>query len=286
MRTSLDLARWLSERDGIAHRDDVLRAGFGVAGLRALVRAGRAQMLRRAWVALPGAPADLVTAARGGGRVTCTTLARRRRWWVPDQIGPAVHLHLPPGSGSPRLGDDWDGVTHWTRPLVPGPRTTLVAAVEDALAHIAVCLPRDTALVLWESAARVERLAPEALRAVQWTSRAAVELAEAVVGLADSGLESLVVIPLRRWNVRVRQQVRIAGRFVDILIGERLVVQVDGYEFHSSSAQRSSDVAADAELRLRGYTVLRFTYAQIVHDWPGVERAIRRALAAGLHRAV
>ncbi|GAA3632816.1 hypothetical protein GCM10022200_14760 [Microbacterium awajiense] len=57
------------------------------------------------------------------------------------------------------------------------------------------------------------------------------------------------------------------------------------YEFHSSSAQRGADIAHDAELRLRGYTVLRFSYHQVVRDRPGVERVIRRAVAAGLHLA-
>ena len=92
-----------------------------------------------------------------------------------------------------------------------------------------------------------------------------------------------MVIPLRRRGVAVRQQAKIAGRFVDLLVGERLVLQIDGFAYHSSSAQRTSDIAHDAELRLRGFTVLRLSYAQIVHDWPGVERIIDRALAAGLH---
>ena len=87
------------------------------------------------------------------------------------------------------------------------------------------------------------------------------------------------------WGLPIRQQIHLAGRPVDVLIGERLVVQIDGYAFHSSSAQRTRDVAHDAELRLRGYEVLRFTYAQVIHDWPSVERAISRAIAAGAHRA-
>ncbi|TQM34153.1 endonuclease domain-containing protein [Microbacterium kyungheense] len=70
-----------------------------------------------------------------------------------------------------------------------------------------------------------------------------------------------------------------------VLVGDRLVLQIDGYEFHSSSAQRSANIAHDAELRLRGYTVLRFSYAQVVHDWPTLERTVRRAVAAGLHLA-
>jgi len=91
------------------------------------------------------------------------------------------------------------------------------------------------------------------------------------------------VVRLRPHGLPVRQQVVIAGRPVDILIGKRLVIQTDGWEFHSSSAQRSADIAHDAELRLRGYTVLRFSYAQVVHGWPEVERTILRAVAAGLH---
>lgn len=281
---SESLVVWLSVRDGIARRDEVLRAGFPVGFLRAFVRDGYARMIRRAWVALDGARADLVTAAEAGGRVSCVSLARSRGWWMPDGIDANLHLHLIPGSGSARMPEDWPGVLHWTKPIVPGARE-LTASVEDALAQIAICLPFDKALVLWESAARKESLAAEALRGVRWTSRAARELAEAVTGLADSGLETLVVMPLRRWGLQVRQQVVLAGRPVDVLVGDRLVLQIDGYEHHSSSAQRAKDIAHDAELRLRGYTVLRLSYGQIVHDWPAVERRIRRALAAGLHLA-
>lgn len=282
-RTTGQLREWLTTRSGIAHRDDILRAGFAVVLLRALVREGGAVMIRRAWAAVPGAPADLVTAARAGGRISCTSLARRRGWWMPEGVGPQLHLHLTPGAGQARLDAAWDGILHWTRPLAPVPGRALLAHVTDALAHIAVCQPPDAALVLWESAARVERLAPTFLRSIPWRSRAARELAEQVTGLADSGLETMIATPLRRWGLEVRLQVKLAGRRVDTVVGEWLVVQADGYEFHSTSAQRAKDIAHDAELQLRGYTVLRFSYAQIVHDWPAVEQTILRAVAAGRH---
>jgi very-short-patch-repair endonuclease len=284
-RTLDELTTWLRAHGGIAHRDDALRAGFALTLLRSIVREGHAELIRRVWIALPDADTDLSTAARGGGRLTCTTLARRRGWWMPEAVAPELHLHLHPRAGSARLGDDWPGVLHWALPLTPWTGRTLVGEIEDALAHIAACLPFDTAIVLWESAARTEKLAPDYLRGLAWRTNAARELAASVTGLADSGLETLVVVPLRRSGLRVRQQVKLAGHLVDVLVGERLVIQIDGYEFHSSSAQRSSDIAHDAELRLRGYTVLRFSYAQIVHDWPGVERAIRRAVATGIHLA-
>ena len=283
-RTTQQLAAWIAARGGVAHRDDALRAGFVIAVIRAFVREGHAELVRRVWLCTPDASAELRTAAGAGGRITCTSLARRRGWWIPEGVGAELHLHLLPGSGSTRLDEKWTGVTHWTKPLAPAARS-LLGTVEDALLHIAACVERDTALVLWESAARAEKLAPQTLRAIRWGSRAARELAEAVAGLSDSGLETLVVVPLRRHGLRVRQQILLAGRPVDVLVGERLVLQIDGYEFHSSSAQRASDIAHDAELRLRGYTVFRFSYSQVVHDWPTVERTIRRAVAQGLHRA-
>ena len=217
-RVDTDLHDWLSARDGIARRDTVLHAGFSVAVLRAFVRNGTARMIRRAWVALGGARADLVTAAEAGGRVSCVSLARARGWWMPHDVDANLHLHLIPGSGSARMPEDWPGVLHWTRPIAPS-GGELTATVEDALAQIAICLPFDKALVLWESAARKESLAAEALRGVRWTSVAARELADAVTGLSDSGLETIVVTPLRRWGVRVRQQAVLVGRPVDVLVG-------------------------------------------------------------------
>lgn len=284
MKTSEDLIRRLRQHEGIAHRDDLLRAGFSVAALRRFVRDGGGELIRRRWIAMPHADAEQVTAARAGGRVSCTSLARRRGWWMPEMVDARLHLHMSPRAGSARLADDWPGVLHWTLPLSSSGRT-LLASIEDSLAHIALCQPFDLAHVLWESAARTEHLAPEYLRSLPWTSRAARSLADASTGLSDSGLETLVVAPLRRQGLPVRQQVKIAGRFVDVLVGERLVLQIDGYEFHSSTAQRSSDIAHDAELRLRGYTVLRLSYRQIVHEWTVVERMIQRAVAARLHLA-
>lgn len=278
------MREWLLTHEGIAHREEILHAGFSVAAMRRFVRGGGACVIRRSWVALPDASAVLRTAASAGGRVACVSLARWRGWWMPPGLDPHLHLHVVPGSGSTRLPDDWPGRVHWTTPLAPSGRS-LFATIEDALAQIAGCVTHDAALVLWESAVRLEGIAPEVLRRIHWRTRAARELAAEVVGLSDSGLETIVVAPLRKWGVPVVQQARIAGRFVDVLVGERLVLQIDGFEHHSTSAQRGKDIAHDAELALLGYTVLRLSYAQIVHEWPTVERRIRSAVATGLHLA-
>ena len=81
----------------------------------------------------------------------------------------------------------------------------------------------------------------------------------------------------------MRQQVVVDEYPVDLLVGDTLIVQVDGTH-HLEQRQRRRDIRADGRLVLRGYTVLRFDYQQILFDWPYVERTILAAVAQGLHR--
>lgn len=275
----MEIARWVTERGGIVHRQQILDAGVSVGRLRAALARGEVERVRRYWVRTEGAPPDLVIAARATARLACTSAARHRGWWMPPGLDPAIHLSVAPGAQAPLS----PAVAHWSRALVPRSPFDLIESVEDTLEHVAECLTREQAEVVWESAARIERLHPRVLRAVDWRTRAAREIAEKLVGLSDSGLETLFVVRFRAWGVLVRQQVRIAGHAVDVLIGEWLVVQLDGWAYHSSPAERQRDLAHDRELRARGYTVLRFTYADVVTDWAHVERAVGRAIAQGRH---
>lgn len=232
---------------------------------------------------LPNTAPDLSTAARAGGRVACLSAARRHGWWIPPGVDEALHLHMTPNAVVGAVPEGTSVVRHWTRPLIVLPRDRLLESIEDTLAHLANCQPREVALTIWESATRIEKLSPNALRAVRWRTNAARQCAAASDGLSDSGLETIFVQRMRPFGLVLRQQVVLAGRPVDILIGEWLVVQIDGFAHHSSSADRTRDLRHDAELRLRGYTVLRFSYSQVIHDWRAVERTISRAVAAGLH---
>jgi very-short-patch-repair endonuclease len=279
----MSLTPWLAAQGGLAHRAVAAEAGFGVRAVRAEAAAGRISIVRRSWIATPSAPSDLLTAAQAGARLACVSVARHRGWWLPPLLADRPHLHLRPHAASD--GVPADAVAHWSVPLAPPASHSLLESTEDALRHIAQCLPPEAARVVWESAIRAEGIALDTLRQVRWRSPDAAALALEVRGLSDSGLETQVIVRLSHWGIPMTQQAVVAGRRVDILIGERLVVQIDGYTHHRTSAQRGKDIAHDAELRLRGFTVLRFDYAQVVYAWPSVERTIARAIAAGLHLA-
>jgi very-short-patch-repair endonuclease len=100
---------------------------------------------------------------------------------------------------------------------------------------------------------------------------------------ADSGLETIFVSRLRWMNVRLLPQAWVVDRQVDLLIGERLVIQIDGATH--TGAQRTSDIAHDAQLVLRGYHPLRFSYEQVMDRWHDVQAVIMEAVAQGKHLA-
>lgn len=275
----MNLTSWLSARQGIGHRKDAADDGHAPSRVRAAIRSGAVRRLSAQWIALADAPVDLAAAASASARLTCVSLARHRGWWIPDDVDARLHLQIAPNGHRHHAA----AVAHWSAPIVDrGPRA-LTASPEDALAHIASCLSREPALTIWESAVRTERLDLEYLRRIRWPTPIARDLATTVTGASDSGIETQFVVRLSAWGVPLRQQVRLAGRRVDVVIGSHLVVQLDGFAYHSSAADRGRDAAHDAELRLRGYTVLRFTYAQIVHGWDDVERTVASAIARGLH---
>ena len=112
-------------------------------------------------------------------------------------------------------------------------------------------------------------------------SAAARKLLEACTPFSDSGLESIVFRRLRWLKTPLRQQAHMLCKRVDLLIGRKLVVQMDGATH--TGAQRDSDIRHDAELHQRGYTVVRVSYHQVMHQWEATEGLILQAIARGLH---
>jgi very-short-patch-repair endonuclease len=72
------------------------------------------------------------------------------------------------------------------------------------------------------------------------------------------------------------------GYEVDLLWWQqRLVVEVDGYRFHSTRAAFERDRRKDADLQAAGYRVLRFTWRQITKESDAVIARLAQALSRG-----
>lgn len=276
MKPQAELLAWMRRHGGVAHTTALRSAGFTTHGIRRSIDNGLAHWVRRSWLALADSDPLLQRVAELGGRVTCLTAARRAGLWTPDHDG--IHVSVPPSAGR----FDTDGVRlHWGVGPMPVPAAELCEPTVNVLAHVAGCVTMADALCVWESAIRKGLVAPGVIEGVNWRG-AARRLAAEASTLSDSGLETRFVVLMRRLGVDVRQQVWIDGHPVDALIGERLVVQLDGFGHHQG-ADRRRDLRADARLVLLGYTVLRFDFVQILFHPEEVIATIATALAQQRH---
>ena len=232
--------------------------------------------MKRGWVATADADPMLVAAARSNVVISCVTRARQLGWWLLED-DPRAHVAAPPHSGRAPTAT---AVVHWGRPVVPRPPDVLTDSAENALVVVAACQPFDAALTVWESALRRGDVDAAALGRLDLPA-CARRILDAADVWSDSGLETLVVPRLRWLRLPLRRQIWIAGHRVDLLIGDRLVLQIDGG--HHVGAQREADIAHDAALMLLGYHVIRVGYWQVVDQWASVQDLIMRAVAQGLH---
>lgn len=275
----MDITAWVTSGGGIRHVDDALRAGFTRYAIRAAITSGDVRRVRR-WLATRDAPPLLTRAAAVSGRLACVTAATHHGLWTLDD----GRIHLAVRHSASRF-DAGGAIVHWSSGPIEPHRYELVEPVISALVHIADCRPFDHALATWESAIRGGAVTPGMLGGLPLRSAAAKRVRHAASQLSDSGIETIPRTRLQRIGMAVRQQVVIDGHRIDGLIGERLVYQIDGYEFHRSAEQRRRDIAHDRRLMLMGYTVLRFDYKQILFEWDLVESELRHAVALGLHLA-
>ncbi len=157
------------------------------------------------------------------------------------------------------------------------------------LVDLATMLDRAALTAAVNEADRLGLLDPEALREAleEHRGRRGVRRLRELLDretfvLTDSELERMLVpIALRAGLGKPESQVWLNGFRVDFVWPElRLVVETDGLTYHRTPAQQARDRVRDQAHVASGWTVLRFTHAQVRFD-PGHVEATLRAI---LHR--
>jgi very-short-patch-repair endonuclease len=146
------------------------------------------------------------------------------------------------------------------------------------------CLPALEAVVVVDSAVRQGKARVSGLRS-RLRGPGSVE-ARRVLGLVDGSsgslIETIMRLALRQAGLTVRCQVGIDGvGRVDMVIDGWLVIEVDGFAYHSERAQYRLDRARANALAVRGYVLLRFTYEDVMHRLPETVATVLAVHARG-----
>ena len=280
----MDTAQELQRIGQLVPTHALLRAGATSHQLTVAVRRGEIIRVRQGWYTLPDVHSELARAARVGGRLACVSAARQH-----GLAARGTPLHVEVAQNGARLRDPANyrhrlrgGVrVHWRRNRGDGDEFCL--SVRAALRQMATCATPELTVAAVDSALRLKVLTPEQWhREVERLPRRLRRLLLRVDARAESITESVVRFRLAMLGIDAQPQVQIRGvGRVDLLIGEALVIEVDGWEYHSDRDQFELDRRRDARLSALGYRVLRFSYRQVFERWSEVRAAILAAIARG-----
>ncbi len=266
---------------GAARTFQLSRAGVRHEALRSAVDSGDLIKITRGCYALPGADPAVVAEVAWRGRACCTTLAK--------QLGlPAlgaddrIHLHVPAGrsTGGRHQKPPRQVQVHWDSDLTGlDPYLLAIASARRCLGRVAQLAMVDAALERGVIALEdVENCPAIPLKRRLW-------LADNADATCQSPAETVARMALTRARLPHESQQHIVnvGR-VDFLVGRRLIVEVDGRDYHSSPAAFARDRRRDRAAQLAGFTTLRFTAAEVLSDPRWFAAAVQRALRAPRRR--
>lgn len=161
-----------------------------------------------------------------------------------------------------------DVCIHREQSITDEEKRTHVASIGTVLERVLVCMPLKISLPMLD-AARNRGLYDVSTLTIPPTGSRLPHLREALSlssERARSILETVARLQLIDMGLTPQVGVWIEGvGEVDMIILDFIVIEVDGWAFHSSKEQREKDLKRDRELLRRGYVVLRFTYDDVMN---------------------
>lgn len=279
----MDPVTALTSFGGAARWSQLRALGVPERAVQAAVRAERVYPLSPRGYALLGADPAFVAAASLSGVVSHASAARLH----------GLDLHRPPklievtvarGCRQRRAG-----VRVHCADLAPQDREQPqpVTSLRRTLCDCGRTMPILEAVVMLDSAVRDHNVSIGELRAMAAAAvgpgSAALRRAVAHVDvLAGSALESVLRLLLHLLGADVESQVWISGVGpVDFVVNGWLVLEADGYEFHSSRKDYRKDRRKANRLVEQQFVLLRFSWEDIRLHPAAVLAQIERVLATG-----
>jgi very-short-patch-repair endonuclease len=270
----------LAQRGGSATFAD-LQATVSARSIRNALEAGEIRRVAKGVYAVPEAPPALTAARSQGGVVSHLSAAQH---WGMDVITPPMlpHVTLPPGQVRRATGQKC--VLHWSDAPSLKDVTIPTRTVLDCIRT----LPLGEALAVADSALRQRILDLDDLFAAAKRLRGPhSRRIQEVVGLADGRAESVLESALRAILIEAgidgfepQHAVRDRDFSARLDLGHpelRIGLEADGFEHHGTRQALVKDCRRHVNFSLRGWTVLRFSWEDIMYDEEWVVDAVSRA---------
>ena len=269
----MDIFEHLKQAGGIARTAQLLSAGYSRRDIGHLTDRGATQPRRGIFLA-PDCDVDLAAAIQHNGRLTCASAAAHYGLWLRK---PPARLHLACNHGH---GNGF--VRHRTVRFEGHPELP-VAAVEDVALHALGCLAPPSSTALATSAIRLHGVPLELLRSQLRGDRSA-PVRRALQEL-DLRAESIVEVDaqhlFRSNGIGFEAQVLLPGiGRVDFLLAGFLIVEIDGFAFHSKRGDMLRDRHRNNTSTVQGFAVLRYMPEHIWFNPEKVMAEIKAVLTA------
>jgi very-short-patch-repair endonuclease len=273
----MDPLEFLTSLGGVARVGTLRREGYSDRAVRTLASAGASQPRKGVW-ALPDADPALLQAIVSDSLVTCASGASHYGLWLKDK---PARLHLASkhrrGRHTPKHG----------RLRFTGDHRLPIASLEDTVIHGLTCLADVDAIAMAQSAMTQHGL-PRAVLEAELTAKyygpARKRLAKAD-GLSESVPEISARLLFESAGLRFDRQAQIAGvGRVDFLIDGWLIVEINGFQFHSSRAAWRKDMSRSNIAQTQAYAVLSYAPEQIWNSPDMVLKEIHAVLKRGRPR--
>jgi very-short-patch-repair endonuclease len=273
---------YLRDVGGVARVSQLRGRGATTSDIRAAIASGALVRIRKGWLHTPDAAPELIRAVALGGRLACLSAARYLGLWTPESTE-VLHIARPAHAGH-TFGDASDCEVHWQSTnwsATPG----AIEQIDAIIRQVLLCCEYEDALAIVDSALNQRLLTLARLtRLVASLPPRFSSVLDDVDPECESGLETYCRYRLTQLGLPIRTQVTIDGvGRVDVIVGDRLIVEADGKKWHDGAAAFVSDRTRDLALVRMGYIVIRVAYEHVTREWHLVELAVRALVERGDH---
>lgn len=260
---------------GLYSTSQLRHQGLTLHDIRRLVHQGSLTRIARGWYASEVADPTVQRAIKAGGRLGCLSGCGFYGLWVPPHPG----THVVSGHGSRPTGGPGLIMHVEAKPQPP----TAVWPLIDCLRQMARRHSREDAMIVAESAVNLALATPEDAR---WALRELPARHSALpdkLAPAQSGSETRVRMFFESRRIPVTAQRYIQGvGYVDLLVGDTLVVECDSHAHHGQT-NYENDRRRDLAARDLGYTTIRLSYQQIWMHWAATQQSLLREIRNRKH---